>query len=91
MPVKTKWKLKVKGWGKVIFDDSLSLVAKRDKLIALLRDSDWHIVSGGEDGELEDRIQDWLFADETESELQYGMDRIYDLADDDGVWLDPSI
>jgi hypothetical protein len=88
--MQVKWKLKVTGWGKVIFDDSLSLVAKRDKLIDLLRDSDWHAASGGEDGELEDRIQDWLFADETESELQYGMDRIYDLADDDGVWLDPS-
>lgn len=84
------WKWEVTGWGKVICNDRLSLVAKRDKLIELLRESDWYVASGGEDGELEDRIQDWLSSEETERELEYGLERIYDLADDDGVWLDPS-
>ena len=47
-------------------------------------------VSGGEGGELEDKIQDWLSSEETENELEYGLERIYDLADNDGVWLDPA-
>lgn len=84
------WKREVTGWGKVICNDRLSLVAKRDKLIELLRESDWYVASGGEDGELEDGIQDWLSSEETERELEYGLERIYDLADDEGVWLDPA-
>lgn len=85
-----RWLLEIKGWGRIIGDEGLSLVAKRDKLIDLLRASKWYELSGGEDGELEDKIQDWLFCDEDEANLEYGLARIYDLADDDGVWLDPS-
>ena len=84
------WKQEVTGWGKVICNDNLSPVAKRDNLIALLRDSDWYGASGGEGGELEDKIQDLLSSEETENELEYGLERIYDLADNDGVWLDPA-
>lgn len=84
------WKLEVKGWGKIIGNDDLGLVEKRDKLIDLLRGSRWYELSGGEDGELEDKIQDWLFCNEDEANLEYGLSCIYDLADDDGVWLDPS-
>lgn len=85
-----RWKLEVKGWGKVIEDEALPYEAKRDALAKLLRESAWFkmIDQAGVDDRLENAILD-LEASPTESDADQAIWSIYNLADDDGVWLDP--
>jgi hypothetical protein len=81
------WKLEVKGFGSIIEDESLGYAAKVEKLAALLRGSEWYRREG-EDGELEDLIFDLEVADDDSGD--YCLGRIYDLADEQRVWLDPA-
>lgn len=82
------WLIEVKGVGKILGDESLGYAAKVEKLAALLRGSAWYAADGGEDGELERLIEDLEMCDEDSGDYSLGL--IYDLADEQRVWLDPS-
>lgn len=89
------WKYTVKGWGAVIGadDDVLDFAAKRDRLVALLLESDWYRDQGDDDDEREyselgQMIQD-LRDSPTDSDADQVLWEIYNLADDARAWLDP--
>lgn len=82
-----KWRLEVKGWGKLIEDESMPYEAKRDALAKLLRESAW-LKSKEEDSDLEMAILD-LEDSPSEEDADQAIWSIYNMADDEGVWLDP--
>ena len=81
------WKIEIKGFGSIIEDESASYASKVEKLAALLRGSAWYAADGGEDGELERLIEDLEMCDSDSGDYSLGL--IYDLADEQRVWLDP--
>lgn len=90
------WKYTVKGWGAVIDTprDVLDFASKRDRLVALLLDSDWYRDQGSDDdermdSELGQAIQD-LRDSPTTKDADEALWSIYNLADDDRAWLDPN-
>lgn len=80
-----KWRIEIRGWGKVIQDDSLEWDAKRDKLVGILKASAWY---KDEDDDLGMAIMD-LEDSPTIEDADEAIWSIYNLADDDRVWLDP--
>ena len=80
-----KWRIEIHGWGKVIGDDDLEWDVKRDKLVGLLKASSWY---KDEDDDLGMAVMD-LEDSPTIEDADEAIWQIYNLADDDRVWLDP--
>ena len=80
-----KWRIEIHGWGKVIGDDDLEWDVKRDKLVGLLKASSWY---KDEDDDLGMAVMD-LEDSPTIEDADEAIWQIYNLADDDPVWLDP--
>lgn len=86
----SKWKYQVKGWGSLVQNESLTFQAKKARLVKLLRDSEWYKnQEEGEDSDLADAVLDLELAGNPEDADADALWRIYNLADDQGVWLDP--
>ena len=87
--LKSKWKYTVKGWGKIIQSDDEDDMAKRDQLVALLKESQWFKEQeDGEDSELAYAIMD-LEDSPTVEDVDMALWEIYNLADAQRAWLDP--
>ena len=91
------WKYEIKGWGAVFHEGNLAedtredTLARRDKLVMLLRESDWYAEQPeGEDSALAQRVRELAAADD-EFEMQNLIIAIYDLADIERAWLDPGL
>ena len=91
------WKYEIKGWGAVFNEGNLAedtredTLARRDKLVMLLRESDWYAEQPeGEDSALAQRVRELAAADD-EFEMQNLIIAIYDLADIERAWLDPGL
>ena len=84
-------KFKIKGWGKVIDSEDLDFPAQRDQLVALLRGSAWFKADKDEDAqeELEWAIDDLECSKSAEDADNDALYRIYNLADEQRVWLSP--
>lgn len=80
-----KWRIEIHGWGKVIGDDDLDWDVKRDKLVGLLKASSWY---KDEDDDLGMAVMD-LEDSPTIEDADEAIWQIYNLADDNRVWLDP--
>lgn len=90
-----KWRYQVKGWGAVLqegdaaTDTREDILARRDKLVTLLRESDWYAEQpDGEDSALAQRVRELEAADD-DCEADNLLMAIYDLADIERAWLDP--
>lgn len=85
-----KWLYEIKGWGKVIESED-KFAVKRDKLVALLRGSEWFKADKDEDAqeELEWAIDDLECAGGAEEADDDSLYRIYNQADEQRVWLSP--
>jgi len=94
------WKYSIKGWGAILEDDEndpdgvvvYDFLARRDRLVARLLDSDWYRDQGSDDDErmaskLGQAIQD-LRDSPTMTDTDVALDGIYDLADEQRAWLD---
>lgn len=81
-----RWRIEIRGWGKVIGDDDLDWDAKRDKLVGILKASSWY---KDEDDELGMAVMD-LEDSPTIEDADEAIWQIYNLADDNRVWLDPT-
>lgn len=91
------WKYEIKGWGAVFNEGNLAedtredTLARRDKLVTLLHESDWYAEQPeGEDSALAQRVRELAAADD-EFEMQNLIIAIYDLADIERAWLDPGL
>ena len=84
-----KWAGTVEGWGAIIQDDSLEWEEKRDKLSSLLRESEWFKDAGGEDSDLDMAIMD-LEDSPTIEDADNAIWSIYNLANSEMIWLDPT-
>ena len=84
-----RWLIKIEGWGPIIQNDDLTWEEKRDKLAILLRSSQWFKVTG-EDSDLDMAIMD-LEDSPSDDDAEQALWTIYNLADEDRVWLDPSL
>jgi hypothetical protein len=86
-----KWLYEVKGWGKVIESDD-PFEVQRDKLVVLLRDSEWFKAPKDEyeQDELESAIDDLEYAQSAGEADDDALYRIYNQADEQRVWLDPA-
>lgn len=93
------WKYTVKGWGEIIDGDEESpdvvydFASRRDRLVALLLESDWYRDQGSDDDERTDSelgqaIQD-LRDSPTITDTDQAIWSIYNLADDQRAWLEP--
>ena len=89
------WKYHIKGWGAVFHEGNIAedtredTLARRDKLVALLRESDWYAEQPeGEDSALAQRVRE-LAATDDDFEVGNLIIAIYDLADAERAWLDP--
>ena len=82
-----EWKSEIKGWGSIIESDD-EFPVQRDKLVALLRDSDW-FKSQDEDSDLAWAVDDLEYSQSAQEADEDALYRIYKLADDDRVWLSP--
>ena len=91
------WKYEIKGWGAVFHEGNLAedtredTLARRDKLVTLLRESDWYAEQpDGEESALAQRVRE-LAAAEDEVQVASLINAIYDLADVERAWLDPGL
>ena len=96
------WKYSIKGWGAIIDGDEpesadpdvvYDYAGRRDRLVALLLDSDWYHDQGSDDderldSELGQAIQD-LRDSPTITDTDQAIWSIYNLADDQRAWLEP--
>ena len=85
----------LKEWGAVFNEGNLAedtredTLARRDKLVTLLRESDWYMEQpDGEDSALAQRVRE-LEATDDDFEVNNLVIAIYDLADVEWAWLDP--
>jgi len=85
-----KWLYEIKGWGKVIESED-KFAVRRDKLVALLRGSEWFKAEKDEDAqeELEWAIDDLECASSAREADDDALYRIYNQADEQRVWLSP--
>ncbi len=89
------WRYHIKGWGAVFHEGNIAedtredTLARRDKLVKLLRESDWYTEQpDGEDSALAQRVRE-LEATDDDFEAGNLIIAIYDLADAERAWLDP--
>ncbi len=92
-----RWKYEIKGWGAVFHEGDLAediredTLARRDRLVTLLRESDWYAEQpDGEESALAQRVRE-LAAAEDEVQVASLINAIYDLADVERAWLDPGL
>jgi hypothetical protein len=85
-----EWRHEIKGWGSIIESDA-PFEAKRSVLVALLRGSAWFEADKDEDAqeELEWAIDDLECSESAEDADNDALHRIYNLADEQRVWLSP--
>ena len=85
-----KWLYEIKGWGKVIESEE-KFAVRRDKLVALLRESKWFGADKGEyeQDELESAVDDLEYCESAEEADDDALYRIYNQADEQRVWLSP--
>ena len=89
------WKYHIKGWGAVFHEGNIAedtredTLACRDKLVTLLRESNWYAEQpNGENSALAQRVRE-LEATDDDFEVGNLIIAIYDLADVERAWLDP--
>lgn len=92
-----RWKYEIKGWGAVFHEGDLAeniredTLARRDRLVTLLRESDWYAEQpDGEESALAQRVRELAAADD-EFQVASLINAIYDLADVERAWLDPGL
>ena len=81
-----QWRYTVKDWGKIVKDEDTDVLVKRDQLVQLLRQSKW-FKDQQEMSALGKAVAD-LSDGQAEADCGDALDRIYDLADEQRVWLD---
>lgn len=91
------WKYHIEGWGTVFHEGNIAedtpedTLALRDKLVRLLRESDWYTEQpDGEDSALAQAVRE-LAATDDAFDVGNLIIAIYDLADAERAWLDPGL
>jgi hypothetical protein len=82
----------MRGWNEkieladVFHNDDLSFTERRDIIVARIKRSRWYHQADIDNGDLLD-IVDALADSDTEDEFDGSWDELYDLADEDRVWV----